>query len=114
MTPRDAFRRRLYLQPLGVMLTVDGGSVQSAEIRLRPGPPSAVVRVTPSPAGVSVRAFITLRADGEGAEGRRVTMRCEAPCGFEPSIFPAAADVFVMRFGASEGASFELTTSSSG
>ena len=104
LAPRDGFRTRLYLQPLGTMLTLDGGRFESALLTLPRGRPAgasaAVLRLVAHPPG-STHAMLTLRADG-GAEaaGRRLRMRCSDPCGFEPSPLAGDADeVRYLRFG---------------
>jgi len=109
VTPRDAFGRRLYLQPLGALLSVDGARILGAQLALRPGPASAAIRLAPSPAGAT-HALLTLLADGApGAPARRLRLRCGLPCAFEPSPFPGAADVWRIRFGSPEGATLEAT-----
>ena len=65
--PRDAFRRRVYLQPLGLLLVVDGASIASVLLTLKPSPITAVVQLTPSPSS-STHAMLTMSAGG----GRRV------------------------------------------
>ena len=110
VVPRDAFGRRVYLQPLGVMLVVDGAA--ALEVRLQLGGGGAArlahVRLAPSPAS-STHAMLQLTADGGRAEARRVKLACDAPCGFEPAPFGgAASDMFYMRLGSADGATLNL------
>ena len=93
VVPRDAFGRRLYLMPLGSLLTVDGASISSAEIEIGPSSRrrSAALLLRPVPAG-STHAIVTLTADGEHAPfGAR--LRCDAPCSFSPLPFGGRRDV---------------------
>ena len=108
LAPRDGFRRRLYLAPLGLLMTVDGASFDLAILTLQPAPTSAALRLKPSLPGVT-HATLTLRADGGAAE-RKVRMRCSAPCAFEQSPFTGQAnDVWRVRLGSSEGAMLEMS-----
>jgi hypothetical protein len=109
VTPRDAFRRRLYLQPLGVLLQLDGGVIDSALLTLRGGGggASAALQLRPALAGARA-ALLTLRADGGGGRApelaRELALSCAAPCALLPGPFPAAAavgdHVLQLRFGA--------------
>ena len=108
LAPRDGFRRRLYLSPLGLLMSVDGASFDQAILNLQPAPTSVAIRLKPTPPG-STHAMLTLRADG-GAPERRVRLRCSAPCGFEPSVFAGdAPDVWRIRLGSAEGATLEMS-----
>ena len=90
------------------MLLLDGAAAESAIVNLRPGPPSVVVRLAPVPA-TATHAMLTLTADGAKPSGRRVRLRCSAPCGFERTPFGAGADdVHRVRLGSPGGASLEL------
>ena len=104
LAPRDAFRRRLYLMPLGVMLVLEGASIGSVLLTLKPGPATAVVRLLPVTAS-STHAMLTLTADGAVPAGRKLRMRCSAPCGFEPSpLSSRASEVHRLRLGSKEAA----------
>ena len=119
ITPRDGFRRKLYLAPLGLLMQLDGATFDGVVLTLQPSPSTAVVRLKPALAS-STHAYLTLLADGDGAasaasgaEGgaRRVRLRCSAPCGFEPSPFPTSVSghVYRVRLGSSEGATLEVS-----
>jgi len=117
LTPRDGFRRRLYLSPLGLLFQFDGATVEGVVLSLQPGPISAVLRLKPTLPS-STHAILTLLADGDGAAStasgpdfgaRHVRLRCSAPCGFEPSPFQAAKPIYKIRLGAPDGASLEVS-----
>lgn len=110
---RDGFRRRLYLQPLGVMLTLDGAAFESTILRMKPAPRGAVLRIVPVPS-TATHAMVTLRADGGAdAPARRLRLRCSAPCGFEPQLLGGAAadtdEVVRVRLGSAGGANLEVS-----
>ena len=109
VAPRDSFRRRLYLSPLGLLLEANGAAFGTVVLTLQsPAPASAAIQLKPNPEG-STHAMLTLRADGAAPE-RRVRLRCSAPCGFEPTPFAGdAKDVWRIRLGSAEGAMLEMT-----
>jgi hypothetical protein len=109
LVPRDAFGRRLYLQPLGLLLVVDGAAVVKATVALQAGGARvARVALAPAPAG-STHAMLQLTADGSRDAARRVKLRCDAPCGFDRVPFGGqAAEMHNLRLGAPEGATLEL------
>eukprot|EP00900_Chrysochromulina_parva_P021260 jgi/Chrpa1/3768/Chrysochromulina_OHIO_Genome00018395-RA len=119
ITPRDGFRRKLYLAPLGLLMQLDGATFDGVVLTLQPSPSTAVVRLKPALAS-STHTYLTLLADGDGAASaasgadggaRRVRLRCSAPCGFEPTPFPASVNghVYRVRLGSSEGATLEVS-----
>ena len=114
VTPRDAFRRRLYLQPLGLLLQLDGGVIDEARVRLSGGGGRALLIVRPSPPAASA-AMLTLRADGDArATGapQAARLRCAAGCTLGPAPFPASAGghetVLRLRFAGAAAATLEL------
>jgi len=110
LRPRDAFRRRVYLQPLGLLITSDGGAIESVELQLARGSRRAFLQLLPVPAG-STHALITLVADGDAS--RRVRLHCNAPCALDPVPFAGrATGIFNVRFGASSGARVEVSLTS--
>ena len=115
IVPRDAFRRRIYLQPLGALMQLDGGVFDDAELTLSGADAPAAAAFSIRPALIGARtALVTLRADGaHGDPPRNFRMRCAAPCTLESSPFPDgdAGDAVVrLRFGgaALQGARLEL------
>jgi hypothetical protein len=116
VTPRDAFRRRLYLQPLGLLLQLDGGVVDEAHVRLSGGSGAgrASLTVRPSPSAASA-AMLTLRADGDAhATGAPTAarLRCAAGCALGPAPFAASAGghetMLRLRFAGAAAATLEL------
>lgn len=80
VVPRDAFGRRAYLQPLGLLLESDGARMAQLDVRWRPGGKaragSVTVRLLPAFDG-STHALLSLSADGTHAPGERAaTLRC--------------------------------------
>ena len=72
------------------------------------GPVSAVLRIRPA-TPTATHAHLTLLADGDGdAATRRVRLRCSAPCGFEPSPFVGAQNVYRVRLGSAESTTLEI------
>ena len=95
-------------QPLGLMLVVDGASALRATLSLSPAARRAHVQLAPSPAG-STHAMLQLTADGGREAARRVRLRCDAPCGFEPVPFAgAASDMHRLRLGGANTLTLEL------
>ena len=110
VAPRDGFRRQLYLQPLGLLLQLDGATFDQTILTMRPAPTAAAIRLKPNPP-TSTHAMLTVRADG-AAEERKVRLRCSAPCGFEPTGFRGeASDVWRIRLGDANGATLEVSHS---
>jgi hypothetical protein len=114
VTPRDAFRRRLYLQPLGLLLQLDGSVVDEARVRLSGGACRASLTVQASPPGAAA-ALLTLRADGDArATGapHAARLRCAAGCALGPAPFAATAGghetVLRLRFAGAAAATLEL------
>ena len=106
ITPRDAYGRRIFLQPLeALLLSVDGGRFGTAQLELGQAQRSVTLRVAPSPAG-SQRALLTLRLGGAGATlGARVRIDCAPPCAVGPGPFAAEAageEVWAVYFGSAE------------
>ena len=101
LVPRDAFRRRLYVQPLALMLVVDGAAIATAAVRLGGGARGLTLRLSAVPRGAT-HAMLTLTADVGGAV--RVRLKCAAPCGFEPSGLSGAGaeGVHRLRLGGDE------------
>lgn len=111
LVPRDGFRRKFYLSPLGVLMTLDGAAFDSAVLTLQPSPATAVVRIRPATPG-STHAYLTLLADGDSdAPVRRMRLRCSAPCGFETAPFAGSSqsNVYKVRLGSTEGATIEVS-----
>ena len=104
--PRDAFRRRLYLQPLGLLITSDGGAIESARLRLSSAAGRRValqLRAVPS---TSTHAILMLTADRNVS--RRLRLRCTS-CQFEELPFAGhAPGMHSIRLG-SDGALLELS-----
>ena len=101
ITPRDAFRRRIYLQPLGVLLQLDGGVITDATLTLgADGNDAAVMlRVRPALVGAAA-ALVTLRADGahgDGSASRELRLTCAQSCTLEAAPFLPAAGEHVAR-----------------
>ena len=87
---------------------MDGAAILKATILLRPGARVARIELAPAPA-TSTHAMLSLTADGSREAARRVTLRCEAPCGFEPVPFKGhAAEMHNIRLGAPHGATLSL------
>lgn len=108
LAPRDGFRRKLYLSPLGVLMELDGGVFEGVILVLQPGPVAAVLRIRPA-MPTATHAHLTLLADGDGdAPARRVRLRCSAPCGFEASPFVGGQNIYRVRLGSAEGATLEV------
>ena len=102
LVPRDAFGRRVYLQPLGLMLVSDGARVQSVGLRLGEG--RGVARFVLLPARVgSTHAMLTLKPDGPpGGGAREVGLACAGGegCAIDrPPGMPGARDVWRVRLG---------------
>ena len=94
--------------PLAHARQVDGAAILKAAISLRPGARVARIELAPAPA-TSTHAMLSLTADGSREAARRVTLRCEAPCGFEPVPFKGrAAEMHNIRLGAPHGATLSL------
>ena len=122
VAPRDGFRRRLYLSPLGVLLQLDGATFDSTVLTMgaKASSVNAAIRLRPvvasggggggGSAATSTHAMLTMHADGADASGRRVRLRCSAPCGFEPhDLAGDASDVWRIRLGSPEGATLEVS-----
>lgn len=109
VVPRDAFRRRAYLQPLGLILILDGAAaIDHVALRLPPTP-NATFHLRPL-AGVAASALLVslerdgapepLVADGQEMPERRcpMTVRCTdsagpgGACRMRPPPFPRAAE----------------------
>mmetsp|Transcript_43226 Transcript_43226/g.97660 ORF Transcript_43226/g.97660 Transcript_43226/m.97660 type:complete len:188 (-) Transcript_43226:737-1300(-) len=102
IVPRDAFRRTLYLQPLGLKLTLDGAAVAHASLKLQ-GARSARLTLVPVPS-ISTHAMLTIVIDASATQ-RHVRLQCAAPCGFTPTPFAGRADgMYRLRFGSAAGA----------
>ena len=87
---------------------VEGAAVLKASVSLRPGARVARVELAPAPATYT-HAMLALTADGSREAARRVTLRCGAPCGFEPTPFRGrAAEMHNIRLGAPHGATLSL------
>ena len=82
----------------------DGNGDTTAKGQLQ----AAHVQLAPSPAG-STHAMLQLTADGGREAARRVRLRCDAPCGFEPVPFAgAASDMHRLRLGGANTLTLEL------
>ena len=110
VAPRDGFRRRLYLSPLGVLLQLDGATFDSTVLTMgaKASSVNAAIRLRHAVAGggggraaASTHAMLTMHADGSrGRSGQRMRLRCSAPCGFEPhELAGDASDVWRIRLG---------------
>jgi len=95
LVTRDAFSRRLFLQPVGeLLLQLDGGRFEVAELRLRGARRGVELRIAPAAGGDA--ALLTLRAGGAGGE-RRVELACAPPCAISPAPFAVVAGERVWR-----------------
>ena len=115
VTPRDAFGRRLFLQPLGsVLLSLDGGRFEAASLSLDGEAPSASLRIVAVPA-TSTHVLLTLKAGGDASDPpRALRLECETkPCSLEASPFPGGvpADELVWRVALGSAAGVQLLLS---
>ena len=112
IAPRDAFRRRVYLQPLGLLMTVDGGAFERVSLTVGGAAGGeAVLRLSPLPAS-STHALLTLTADGPrgGGGGRRVHCRCVArSCSLGAAPFPSRGGAAGEAGGSLQDNPFELS-----
>lgn len=112
IAPRDAFRRRVYLQPLGLLVTVDGGAFERVSLAVGVAAGGeAVLRLSPLPAS-STHALLTLTADGPrgGGGGRRVHCRCVArSCSLGAAPFPSRGGAAGEAGGSLQDSPFELS-----
>ena len=91
----------MYLQPLGVLLQLDGGVIADATLTLSADgdDAAAVLRVRPALVGAAA-AMVTLRADGshgDGSASRELRLTCAQPCVLQAAPFLPAAGEHVAR-----------------
>ena len=105
LLPRDAFRRRVFLRPLKLLIEVDGAAVRRVRLTLHPRR-AASLELVPVPA-TSTHAVITLTSaggDGGGDSRRReMRLRCAAPCTVGPAPFARAPGLWRLQLGSADG-----------
>ena len=111
LVPRDAFRRRVYLQPLALLVEVEGAALSHASLRLSghaDGAATASLHLTPNPPSAT-HAILALSGDGTRRAQRRARLACAAPCALAAAPFPGRAPgVHRVEFGSAAGASVDL------
>ena len=110
LTPRDGFRRKLYLSHLGTLMQLDGAIFDGAVLSLQPGPATALLHIKPALQS-STHAYLTLRGDGDATRTKKHLLRCAAPCGFERLPFrgdQAHNHIYRVRLGSARGATVEI------
>ena len=115
LQPRDSFHRQAYLEPLGLWLVAEAGSLQSVALDMSAG--TVTVTFVPSsaagaaaglaPGAGAPYALLRLRVSGEAPEDRPFTFALTAPAGavldrgayaFAPNADPEQSTAAVIAF----------------